>query len=164
MVNFHILILKLLKAIRVKHKVTLLLSTEQRMGEKSGNVYTMYSISLGMSVESFNRLHPNEAKNPKLHKSRWAERLLFRTANREEMFKYILEEIWKPLESGEMYERSKEAGERIRSRYYPKERKGRGGRTGVLQDASVSEELSGGISGDKQRCSGEAMQGDIGEA
>ena len=38
MVNFHILIRKMLKAIRIKYNQTLLYTEEQRVSEKTGNV------------------------------------------------------------------------------------------------------------------------------
>ena len=146
-VNFHMLTLKLLKAIRVKHKTILLYCTEQKIGENTGNVYTEHRLYLGMTTEQFNAMHPNDIKNPAIHKSRYARELLIRTVKQEELFKYLLEEIWKPLESGEMYEKGRRAAERIRSRYYANSRKGRSGSAGVLQDASISKELPGGISG-----------------
>ena len=147
MVNFHILIPKLIKGIRMKHGVTLLLVQEDKISEKSGRVYTELRIYLGMGVEKYNELHPSDAKNPKVHKSKYATRLLYKTVKREEMFLFIYDEIWKPLESGEMYEKGREAAARIRSRYYPNRGKGRGGSTGVLQDALTGEELPGGVSG-----------------
>ena len=164
MIDFIKMTLKMIKAIRLKHGVILLLSTEQRIGEKTGRVYTEYKLSLGMTVKQFNRMNPNDEKNPKVYKSKYASRVLYQGIKREELFKYVLEEIWKPLESGEMYEQGKRAREKIRSRYYPRRRKGRSGGEGVLQDAPVGEELPGGISGDEQRHGQRALQGDTGEA
>ena len=164
MANFHILIPKLIKGIRYKHGVTLLLVQEDKISEKTGNVYTEYRVYLGMGVEKYNEIHPNDAKNPKVHKSKYATRLLYKTVKREEMFLFIYNEIWKPLESGEMYEKGREAAERIRSRYYPNRGKGASGSAGVLQDAQVSEELSGSLSGSEQQGSYGSGEGDIVEA
>ena len=151
MVNFTILTLKMLKAIRMKHGVTLLLATEQKISEKTGRVYTEYRISLGMTLEKYNEIFPSDAKNPKVHKSKYAGRLLFRTVKQEDLFRYLLEEIWKPLESGEMYEKGREAIRVFRGRRNDRRGKRAGGSAGVLQDALTGEELPGSVSGSEQR-------------
>ena len=164
MVNFTILILKMLKAIRMKHGVILLLTTEQKISERTGRVYTEYRVSLGMTVEQFDAMHPNDPKNPMVYKSKYASKLLYVTVKQEEMFRYILDEIWKPLESGEMYEKGKVEAAKFRSRYDARKRKGGGSRKGVLQDAQVGKELPGDISGDEFIGSDGEGEGDIREA
>ena len=164
MIDFVKMTLKMIKAIRLKYGVTLLLSTEQRISEKSGRVYTEYKLSLGMTVEQFNRMYPNDEKNPKVYKSKYAGRVLYQGIKKEELFQYVLEEIWKPLESGEMYEKGITESAKIRSRYSTRRGQRRGGSKGVLQDAQVGEELPGGISGDEYRDGDGKMSGDIGEA
>lgn len=116
--NFHMLIQKMLKAIRVKHKQVLLLSTEQKIGENTGKVYTEYRLYLGMLTEEYNEMYPNRRLNPAIHKSKYARLLLIKTVKIEELFLYLLDEIWKKLESGEMYVKGEEAVRRIRSRQY----------------------------------------------
>ena len=164
MVNFTILTLKILKAIRIKHGVTLLLMTEQKMSERTGRVYTEYTLRLGMTLEKFNEMFPSDARNPKIHKSKYASRLLFKTVKQEELFRYILEEIWKPLESGEMYEKGREAIRSFRGRRYNRGSKGADSSTGVLQDALTGEELPGGISERAQCNSAGEGEGDTVEA
>ena len=164
MVNFHILIKKMLKAIRIKYGQTLLYTEEQKVSERTGNVYTEYRLALSMTTKKYNEMHPNDELNPNIHKSAYAQVLLKKTVKIEEMFLYLLNDIWKKLESGEMYEQGERAREKIRSRYHTRRVKGAGGSAGVLQDAPVGEELSGGISGDKQ-CNGNgAGEGDTAKA
>lgn len=163
-INFGLLIGKLAKAIQIKHGVVLLYSTKQKVSEKSGRVYTEHSLELSMTTEEYNEMFPNQKLNPNIHKSKYASLLLIKTVRQDELFKYLLDEIWKKLESGEMYEKGKQEREKIRSRYYPRRRKRRSGSEGVLQDAPVGEELPGGISGDEQRHGQRSLQGDTGEA
>jgi hypothetical protein len=164
MVNFRLLTFKLLKAIRIKYGQNLLYAEEQKVSENTGKVYTEYRVSLSVTVEKYNEMHPEAKLSPKIWKSKYCSILLKRTVRIEELFMYLLETIWKKLESGEMYEDGERARERVRSRYGAGESKGRGRRKKVLRDKEVSEELSGGVSGDKQCGSGEEGQGDIGEA
>jgi hypothetical protein len=154
----------MLKAIRLKYKQTLLYTEEQKVSEKTGGIYTEYRLSLNVTTEKYNEMHPNDVLNPNIHKSKYAQIPLKRAVKAEEMFLYLFEEIWKKLESGEMYEQGERAKERIRSRYHTRRVKGAGGSTGVLQDAQVSEELSGGVSERNERVRDEAGEGDIGEA
>ena len=148
MVNFHILIKKILRGIKERYDQTLLYTEEQKISER-GNVYTEYRLSLVVTTEKYNEMHPGFELNPNIHKSAYATIPLKKTIKIDEMFLYILERIWKKLESGEMYEIGKRAREEFRSRYHPRKRKGRGGSAGVLQDAQVGEELPGSISGDE---------------
>ena len=149
MANFNVLMLKIIKAIRLKYGKTLLLKTEQRVSEKTGRVYTEYSVSLNMLVEEYNRMFPKDPKNLKVHKSKYAALLLKRTPKVEEMFLFLLNEVWRKLESGEMNEKGKRFAEAIRSGRYVRTRKRGSGGTGVLQDAPVSEKLPGGVSGNE---------------
>ena len=164
MVNFHTLIRKLLKAIRIKYKQTLLYTEEQKMSEKHGHVYTEYRLDLCVTTEKYNEMHPNDQLNPNIHKSAYARIPLKRTAKVEEMFLYLYGEIWKKLESGEMYEQGEKARETIRSRYNARRGKRAGRSAGVLQDALTGEELSGGISGGEQWDGIGPVQGDTEEA
>ena len=164
MANFNLLMLKMVKAIRLKYGKVLLLKTEQRVSEYTGRVYTEYSVSLSMTVEEYNEMFPKSAKNPKIYKSKYASLLLKKTAKAEELFLYLLNEVWKPLESGEMDEKGKRFADAISSGWYVRKRKRGSGSTGVLQDASVSEKLSGGISGGEQGGSDGKGEGDTGEA
>lgn len=164
MANFNMLMLKMIKAIRLKYGQVLLLKTEQKVSEESGRVYTEYSVSLSMLTEEYNRMFPKDPKNPHIHKSKYASLLLKRTPKVEEMFLYLLNEIWRKLESGEMDEQGKRFAEAVRSgRYVRKGKRGSGGK-GVLQKSQVREELPGGISGGKQFGSDKTLSGDIGEA
>ena len=149
MANFHVLIHKLIKAVRLQYDIVLLYSTEQKVSEETGKVYTVYSLSLSMTTEEYNERFPNQRKNPKIHKSRYASLLLIRTVKQGELFNFLHKEIWNKLNSGEMYEQGKREIAKIRSRYYPGRREGTGGSEGVLQDASPGEELAGGVPKDK---------------
>lgn len=149
-VNFHMLIHKLIKAVRLKYDLILLYNTEQKVSDNTGKVYTMHSLYLSMTTDEYNERFPNQRLNPNIHKSKYASLLLIRTPKQEELFKFLLEEIWNKLNSGEMYEQGKREIEKIRGRYYPGRRKGRSGGEGVLQDAPAGEELPGGIPGDKR--------------
>ena len=164
MVNFHILTRKILKGIRVKYGQTILYSEEQKVSEEKGKLYTEYKVKLLVTTEKYNEMHPGQELSPKLHKSKWATIPLKRAIRIEELFMYLYEEIWKKLESGEMYEQGERARERIRSRYAVGRGKGRGGRKGVLQDSQVGEELPGGISGGEREYGEGEMPCDIGEA
>ena len=148
MANFHILIRKMIKAAKLKYNQTLLYAEEQKVSDKTGRVYTEYRLSLSVTTEKYNEMHPNGKLNPKVHTSPYASILLKKTIKVDEMFLYLLG-IWKKLESGEMYELGERAREKIRDRYHPRRGQRRGGGTRVLQDAPESEELSGGISGDE---------------
>ena len=161
MVNFHLLTRKILKGIRIKYGQNLLYGEDQRISEKSGKVYTEYRVSLSVTTEKYNEMHPGEKLNPKIHTSKYATIPLFKTVKIEELFLYLYNDIWRKLESGEMYEQGERTREAIRSRYHTRRSKGRGGSPGVLQDAKVSEELSGGLSGDEQCGSDGEGEGDI---
>ena len=160
MVNFHALIKKMLKATRVKYDQKLLYTEEQKVSDKTGNIYTEYRLALSVTTEKYNEMHPNGRLNPNVHKSPYASIPLKKTVKIEEMFLYLLD-IWKKLESGEMYEQGERTREVIRSRYHTRRSKGRGGSAGVLQDAQVGKELSGGLSGDEQHNGGGEGEGDI---
>lgn len=164
MANFNMLMLKMVKAIRLKYNQVLLLKTEQRVSEYTGRVYTEYSVSLSMTVEEYNRMYPSEAKNPKIYKSKYASLLLKKTAKAEELFLFLLNEVWRKLESGEMDEKGKQFAEAISSGRYVRKRKRGSGSTGVLQDAQAGEKLSGGISGGECKGSDGESKGDTGEA
>ena len=86
MANFNLLMLKMVKAIRLKYGKVLLLKTEQRVSEYTGRVYTEYSVSLSMTVEEYNEIFPSDAKNPKIHKSKYASLLLKKTARQRSCF------------------------------------------------------------------------------
>ncbi len=164
MANFSMLMRKMVKAIRLKYGQTLLLKTEQRVSDFTGRVYTEYSVSLSMTVEEYNRMFPKDPKNPKVYKSKYASLLLKKTTKVEEMFLFLLDEVWRKLESGEMDEKGKQFAESIRSGRYVRKRKRGSGSTGVLQDAQVSEKLSGGVSGGEREVSDGQGKGDTGEA
>ena len=161
MVNFHLLTRKVLKGIRVKYGQTILYSEEQKVSERTGKIYTEYRVSLLVSTEKYNEMHPGRELNPKIHKSAYATIPLKRSIKIEELFMYLYEEIWKKLESGEMYEQGEKAQERVRGRRSVRRVKRGSGSTGVLQDASIGEELPDGISGSEQ-CNGAGEgEGDI---
>ena len=164
MANFHLLTRKLLKGIRVKYGQNILYGEDQRVSEKTGKIYTEYRVNLLVTRDKYNEMHPENPLNPNIHKSKYAMIPLYRTVKIEELFLYLYEEIWKKLESGEMYEQGERARERVRSRYAVGSVKGRSGSAGVLQDASVGEELPGGVSRGEQ-CNGTGEgQGDTVEA
>jgi hypothetical protein len=164
MANLHLLTKKILKAIRIKYQQQVLYAEEQKISERTGRVYTEYRLNLCVSAEKYNEINPDNPLNPKIHKSTLATIPLKRSVKIEEIFLYLLNEIWKKLESGEMYEQGERAREKIRSRRGV----GRGKRaycsTGVLQDALTGEELPGGISGSECGDGAGESQGDIGEA
>jgi len=162
-VNFTQLIEKLIKAIHLKHHQLLLLTIEQKFSEKKEKVYTEYRLYMNMTTEDYNRIFPENAKNPKVYKNKYVQYLLTKTYTKQEMFLY-LKEIWDKYESGEMYERQEIAEREIRSRHNYRRGKGAGGRQGVLQDAPFGKELSGGVSGDEQHSGNGAVQGDTEEA
>jgi len=161
--NFHILIKKMGRAIREKYGQVLLYTEEQKVSDRTGHIYTEYRLSLSVTREKYNEMHPGKELDEKLHPGKYATIPLKRTISVREMFLYVLG-IWKKLESGEMYEEGKREQERIRSGRHVKRRKGRGGSTGVLQDASVGEELPGGISGSERGDSEGESEGDTEEA
>ena len=115
MANFHVLIHKLIKAVRLQYDIVLLYSTEQKVSDETGKVYTVYSLSLSMTTEEYNERFPNQRKNPKIHKSRYASLLLIRTVKQGELFNFLHKEIWNKLNSGEMYEQGKREIAKIRS-------------------------------------------------
>lgn len=163
MVNFHGLILKMLKGIRLKYGQVLLLKTDQKVSERTGRIYTEYSLSLNMTTEEYNKMFPKTPKNPNIHKSMYAPLLLKKTVKVEDMFLFLLDEVWRKLESGEMNEQGKRFAEAIRSRRYVRKGAGGSGSPGVLQDAQVSKELSGNISGSERVGSVQEVPGDIRE-
>ena len=111
MVNFHILVKKLLKAIRLKYHQDILYAEEQKVG-KSGKMYTEYRLGLSVTVEKYNEMHPGNEVNEKLYPSGHVTIPLKTSIRLEELFLYLLDEIWKKLESGEVYERGKEVWKR----------------------------------------------------
>ena len=155
---------KIIKGIRYKHGVTLLLVQEDKISEKTGNVYTEYRVYLSVTKEKYNEMHPHTPLNPILHKSKYASIPLFRTIKIGELLLYLYREIWLKLESGEMYEQGEREREKVRSGRRVRRGKGAGGSTGVLQDALTGEELSGGISGSEQWDGIGPVQGDTEEA
>jgi len=166
MVNFHMLVKKILKAIRIKYDQNILYGEEQKVG-KTGRVYTEYRVGLSVTVGKYNEMHPECRVDPKQYPGGHITIPLKRTIKIQELFFYLMNDIWKPLESGEMYERGKEARKKREERFGSgravKHGRRRGGSAGVLQDAQVSEELSGSEAGDKQFVGGEEGEGDIGE-
>ena len=164
MANFHLLTRKILKGIRIKYNQNLLYGEEQKVSEKSGKVYTEYRVSLSVTTEKYNEMHPGATLNPMIHKSKYATIPLYKTVKIEELFLYLYNDIWRKLESGEMYEQGEREREKVRGRRRNRRGKGAGSSTGVLQDALTGEELPGGISGGKQ-CNGTGEgEGDTVEA
>ncbi|MBR2197063.1 MAG: hypothetical protein IJ909_01160 [Fibrobacter sp.] len=164
MVNFHLLTRKILKGIRIKYGQNLLYGEDQRVSEKSGKVYTEYRVSLSVTTEKYNEMHPGEKLNPKIHTSKYATIPLFKTVKIEELFLYLYNDIWRKLESGEMYEQGEREREKVRGRRRNRRGKRAGSSAGVLQDALTGEELPGGISeGECERSAGEGAV-DTGEA
>jgi len=164
MANLHLLTKKILKAIRIKYQQQVLYAEEQKVSERTGRVYTEYRLNLCVSREKYDEMNPDNPLNPKIHKGDYATIPLMRSVKIEEIFLYLLNEIWKKLESGEMYEQGERARERIRSRRGAGRRKGAYRSTGVLQDAPVGEELPGSVSGSECGNGEGESQGNTGEA
>lgn len=164
MVNFHLLTRKILKGIRTKYGQNILYGEDQKVSEKTGKIYTEYRVSLLVTRNKYNEMHPENPLNPNIHKSKYAVIPLMRTIKIQELFLYLYNDIWLKLESGEMYEQGEKARKRVRSRYDVGGVKGPGSGKGVLQDAQVGEELSGGISGGKFDDGGGEGEGDTVEA
>jgi len=99
--NFPALTIQLIKGIRYKYGLTLLYSTEQKVSETTGNVYTEYRLYLNITTQEYNKMYPNAKINPFTHKSKYAKLLLKNTIQSRELFMFLLDEIWKKLESGE---------------------------------------------------------------
>ncbi len=101
--NFPGMTLKLIQAIRLKYHQTLLYSTEQKVSETTNNVYTEYRLYLNITTWQYNEMFPNNKLNPYTHKSKFAKLLLKKTIKSQELFMFLLEDIWNKLESGEAY-------------------------------------------------------------
>ena len=101
--NFPALTLKLIQGIRHKYGQVLLYATEQKISEKTGNVYTEYRLYLNITVAEYNEMFPNNLINPYIHKSKYVKLLLKKTISNRELFLFLLKEIWEKLESGEAF-------------------------------------------------------------
>lgn len=104
MANFPAMTLKLVKAIKYKHGMTLLYSTEQKVSEKTGNVYTEYRLSLNVTVAEYNKMYPAAKKDPAVYKSKYVKLTLIKTIKSRDLFMSLLHDIWEKLESGEAFQ------------------------------------------------------------
>ena len=107
--NFPALTIQLIKAIQYKYGQILLYSTDQKVSDKTGKVYTEYRLYLNVTTKQYNEMFPNAKLNPFTHKSKYAKLLLKKSIQSREIFMFLLEDIWNKLESGEAYQPSEEA-------------------------------------------------------
>ena len=112
--NFPALTIQLIKAILYKYGQVLLYSTEQKVSETTGKVYTEYRLYLSVTTQQYNEMFPNAKLNPFTHKSKYAKLLLKKTIQSREVFMFLLEEIWYKLESGEALKPSEEAAKYVK--------------------------------------------------
>lgn len=101
--NFNALTLKLTKAIRLKYGQTLLFAYEQKVSETTGRIYTEYRLYINLPVEEYNKRFPADQKDLEKYKSKYVKVLLKKSIKIQELFMFLLHEIWEKLESGETY-------------------------------------------------------------